>query len=95
MKLHVISRPEKDLEAAVRAGAVCAIFIEDGVLCALRGSPSEPLVRQLLAGGAELYALKDDLLARGLLERVVEGIHAVGYDGFVELVERNEIVSWR
>ena len=94
MKLHVISRAHGDLEEAARFGARCLIFIEDGVLCAVRGSPSEPLVRKMLAGGAELHALKDDLLARGLLPRLIEGVRAVGYGGFVELVEKHEVVPW-
>ncbi len=89
-----MSRPRGDLEAAARVGARHILLIEDGVLCAVRGSPSEALVRELLSLGAELHALEDDLAARGLSGRLAQGVRGVGYGGFVELVERHEVVNW-
>lgn len=89
-----MSRPRGGIEAAARFGARCILLIEDGVLCVVRGSPAEALVRELVSGGAEVRALEDDLAARGLSGRLLDGVRSVSYDGFVELVERHEVVNW-
>lgn len=40
-----------------------------------------------------IYALEADLEARGI-QRIVEGIQVIDYDGFVGLVEEHNVVPW-
>jgi tRNA 2-thiouridine synthesizing protein B len=40
-----------------------------------------------------LYALKADLEARGL-QRWIEGVEIIDYEGFVALVEEHDVVPW-
>jgi len=68
------------------------LLYEDGVYAAAAGAASEELARQTLARHP-VYALQADLEARGLTSPI-EGIRAVGYDGFVELVEQHHVVPW-
>jgi tRNA 2-thiouridine synthesizing protein B len=42
-----------------------------------------------------IYALKPDLEARGMQDRVLDGVRLVDYAGFVDLVvEHNAVHSW-
>jgi tRNA 2-thiouridine synthesizing protein B len=68
------------------------VLYEDGVYAAIAGAASKDLIAQALADHP-VYALKEDLEARGL-DSVVEGIQVIGYDGFVELVEQHHVVPW-
>jgi tRNA 2-thiouridine synthesizing protein B len=68
------------------------LFYEDGVYIAMSGSKTAATVNSAL-GDHQFYALDADLEARGI-EKVVEGIKIISYDGFVELVEKNEVVPW-
>ncbi len=68
------------------------LLLEDGVYAAMPGTITEPAIRAALVTHP-LYALAPDLQARGI-ERVIEGIQVIGYDGFVELVEGHNVVPW-
>ena len=68
------------------------LLYEDGVYAAMPGAKVEALVKEALAS-RPLYALDADLEARGI-GQVIEGIRVIGYDGFVELVERHNAVPW-
>jgi sulfur relay protein TusB/DsrH len=71
------------------------LLIEDGVLSALNGSSARELLRCLMDGGVQVYALSEDLESRGLGGLgLLEGVRTVDYDGFVGLVERCEVVPW-
>ncbi len=42
-----------------------------------------------------IYALKPDVEARGMQNRVMDGVRLVDYGGFVDLVaEHNAVQSW-
>ncbi len=51
--------------------------------------------RKAVKNGVNLYVLKDDCQARGLLEKVQKGVKVVDYEGWVKLVmdEHERIVS--
>jgi len=51
---------------------------------------------RLAEGRIDAYALKPDLQARGLLEKVGRDVKIVDYNGWVRLLmnEHNKIVSW-
>jgi tRNA 2-thiouridine synthesizing protein B len=43
----------------------------------------------------QVYALKPDVEARGMQDRVMDGVRLVDYEGFVDLVvEHNAVQSW-
>lgn len=90
--LHTISKsPQSGILQSCLAviGAEDAIlFIEDGVYhCA------SPLVVENEA--PRLYALREDMLARGTLGRLHDGVEPVDSARFVELCcEHDKVVSW-
>lgn len=66
------------------------LLIEDGVYGALT-----PLVEQFEAIPGRLFALREDLVSRGLEGRCDECVTVVDMDGFVTLTEDTErTVSW-
>lgn len=66
------------------------LLLEDGVYCAMDAAS--------LAGiqqGVSVYALREDLQARGILNRCVDSVTSVSNKRFVELCCRHErLVNW-
>lgn len=97
--LHIINKSpfqtstfESCLRIAQAGNAV--LLIEDGIYAATVGSSTEARVRELNAG-LKVYALKPDLDARGMSEKVIAGVTLVDYGGFVDLVaQHNTSHSW-
>ncbi|MBB3229866.1 sulfurtransferase complex subunit TusB [Halomonas stenophila] len=95
MKLHIVNR--SPASSQVHAQAVTAmgpddrlLLIEDGVQGAL-----PQLVRYFEDIPGRLYALREDLEARGLVGRCDASVQVVDVDGFVQLTEEAEqTVSW-
>jgi tRNA 2-thiouridine synthesizing protein B len=77
---------------SAEGGAI--LLIEDGVYAATKGSTGETKLRA--AGGKfKVYALAPDLEARGVADRVMEGVTMIDYGGFVDLVaEYKTSQSW-
>ncbi len=70
------------------------LLIEDGVYAAARETAVSPQVKDALKSVA-IYALKPDVEARGMQDRVMDGIRLVDYEGFVDLVvEHDAVQSW-
>jgi tRNA 2-thiouridine synthesizing protein B len=70
------------------------LFIEDGVYAALQGTKISPAVEAAMKNNS-VYALGPDLAARGVQDKVLEGVKVVDYSGFVDLVAENSAVqSW-
>jgi tRNA 2-thiouridine synthesizing protein B len=70
------------------------LFIEDGVYAALQGTKLSPVLEAALKNHS-VYALGPDLAARGVQDKVLEGVKVVDYSGFVDLVaENNAVQSW-
>jgi len=70
------------------------LLIEDGVYAATRDTAVAKQMLEALAR-VPIYALKPDLEARGLQNRVMDGVRLVDYAGFVDLVtEHNAVQSW-
>jgi tRNA 2-thiouridine synthesizing protein B len=73
-------------------GAV--LLIEDGVYGALKGTSLTDTVKKTMAH-TTVYALWPDIEARGMQERVIEGIKLIDYAGFVDLVvEHQNVQAW-
>jgi tRNA 2-thiouridine synthesizing protein B len=97
--LHIVNKSpfEKTalancLARATKGAAV--LLIEDAVYGATRGSATEAAVKDAI-GRVAVYALGPDLEARGMKDRVIEGVKLVDYGGFVDLVaEHKTSQSW-
>ena len=83
--LHIVNHAialSACLEVAHEADSV--LLIEDGVYAAV------------ITSNRRLFALDDDVRARGLLDRVQTTTELVGYGDFVELVVSHQpVISWR
>ena len=70
------------------------LLIEDAVYAATSGNSAEPLIREA-QGRFKFYVLQNDLEARGMADRTIEGVNKVDYAGFVDLVAQNKnCQSW-
>ncbi len=96
--LHIINRsPLSDnaLESCLNtATGGDILLIEDAVYAATRGNAFEGKLRAAM-GRFTISVLLPDLEARGMADRIVEGVSTVDYAGFVELtVNNNTCQSW-
>ncbi|MBU0752187.1 MAG: sulfurtransferase complex subunit TusB [Gammaproteobacteria bacterium] len=96
--LHIVNKSPLDrnsLDAVLGTGDGGAILlIEDGVYAATKGNAYEPKLKAAMAK-FKIYALQGDLEARGISDRVTDGVAAVDYAGFVDLVADNKTnQSW-
>jgi tRNA 2-thiouridine synthesizing protein B len=97
--LHIVNKSplEKtslDSCLATAQPGAAILLIEDGVYAATRGNAAEA---KLLAamGQCRVYALRPDMEARGMADRVMDGVTMVDYGGFVDLVtEHPTCQSW-
>ncbi len=88
--LHIVNKSPLDrntldtcLATAQPGGAL--LLIEDGVYAATSGNAAAAKLEQAM-GRLKVYALKPDLEARGMADRVLAGVNLVDYGGFVDLV---------
>ncbi len=66
------------------------LFIQDGVYY---GCP--PYLLDCVSRDNAIFALREDLLARGVLSNLTERIDPVGYRRFVELtIDYDKVISW-
>lgn len=70
------------------------LLIEDGVYAAGRDTAVAKQMQDALQR-VQVYALKPDVEARGMQNRVMDGVRLVDYGGFVDLVaEHDAVQSW-
>lgn len=80
------------LEHAADGSAI--LLIEDGVYGALNGSAVADKVKSVM-GKSTIYALGPDLEARGIADKIMDGIKVVDYAGFVDLAcENDKVQAW-
>jgi tRNA 2-thiouridine synthesizing protein B len=96
--LNIVNKSPLDrgsLDSCLQAADGGAILlIEDGVYGATKGSAGEA---KLKAAGSKfkLYVLAADAEARGIADRMMDGVTLVDYGGFVDLVaEHKTCQSW-
>lgn len=97
--LHTVNKSPFDhnaletcLKYAKKGNAV--LLIEDGVYAAAKGTAVSKKLQDALKT-VPIYALKSDVEARGMQNRVLDGVKLVDYGGFVDLVvEHNTVQSW-
>lgn len=70
------------------------LLIEDGIYAATKETAVSEQLKSALKT-LPIYALKPDVDARGMQNRIMDGIQLVDYGGFVDLVaEHNTVQSW-
>ena len=80
--------------------SVCAaddsvLLYEDGVLGAIGHAPSTESLQRQMESGVKVYALINDIKARGLQERLLPDIICIDYVGFVQLsIDHPCVQSW-
>jgi tRNA 2-thiouridine synthesizing protein B len=83
---------ETCLKYAKQGSAV--LLIEEGVYAVAKGTAVSKQLQDALKT-VPIYALKPDVEARGMQNRVLDGVKLVDYAGFVDLVvEHNTVQSW-
>jgi tRNA 2-thiouridine synthesizing protein B len=97
--LHTVNKSpfeNKALESCLtyaRKGSA-VLLIEDGVYAAARGTAVSRRIEAAMKD-VSIYALAPDVAARGMQDRVMNGVRLVDYGGFVDLVvEHNAVQSW-
>lgn len=96
--LHILNKSpleKSTLDTVLRlARSGALLLIEDAVYAATKGNAAEPKLRQAMAK-LKVFALAPDLQARGVADRVIDGVQTVDYEGFVDLVvEHPNCQSW-
>jgi tRNA 2-thiouridine synthesizing protein B len=97
--LHTVNKSPFDhnsfetcLKFARQGSAV--LLIEDGVYAAAADTAVSKRVQEAMKS-VSIYALRPDVEARGMQNRVMDGVRLVDYGGFVDLVvEHNAVQSW-
>jgi tRNA 2-thiouridine synthesizing protein B len=97
--LHIVNKSpqarnalDSCLRIAAPGGAL--LLIEDAVYAAARGSAAAERLRAAM-DRFKVYVLLPDAEARAIADRLVDGVTAVGYDGFVDLVaDHRNCQSW-
>ena len=83
---------ESCLRYAKKGSAI--LLIEDGVYAATKGTTVADQITAAM-GDCEVYALQGDLEARGVADKVIDGIKLVDYNGFVDLAaEHDKVQAW-
>ncbi|MDZ4202365.1 MAG: sulfurtransferase complex subunit TusB [Gallionella sp.] len=96
--LHIINKSplsSSTLDSCLRVAVSGDILLtEDAVYAATSGNSHEGKLREAL-GRFKIYVLLPDLEARGLADRLIEGVSTVDYGGFVDLAASNNACqSW-
>lgn len=99
--LHIVNKSpfenhtlDSCLRVAINQPGAALLLTEDAVYAASKGNIIESKMKDAL-GKVKVYALWPDIEARGMQDRVLEGIKMVDYGGFVDLVaEHSNCQSW-
>ena len=96
--LHIINKSpltSGTLDSCLRvATGGDILLIEDAVYAATSGSAMEDKMREAMKR-FKVHVLQPDLEARGLADRLLDGVSGVDYGGFVDLVAQSKTCqSW-
>ncbi len=87
--LHIVNKSPLErnaLESCLRVTQGGALLLtEDAVYAATRGNAAAASITAAM-GKLKVYVLGPDLDARGMTDRLIEGVASVDYAGFVDLV---------
>jgi len=97
--LHIVNKSHNDrtaLASCLRLAkpGQALLLTEDGIYAATKGGAAASGIAAATAT-LKVYVLQPDVDARGMAGKLVDGVTAVDYDGFVDLVaEHPNNQSW-
>lgn len=97
--LHIVNKSHtqtNSLQSCLRLAkpGQAVLLIEDAVYAATAGGADSSGVIEALAN-LKVYALQPDVDARGMAGKLIDGVTAIDYAGFVDLVtEHSNNQSW-
>ena len=97
--LHIINKSPFEKDAFTSAVAHAApgstfLLIEDAVYAGLTGTAINDTLQQAMGIG-KVVALSSDVKARGIGDKLADGVEQTDYAGFVDLVaESDNVQSW-
>ena len=79
-------------KVAKKGESVAILHIQDACITVT----SDKYLRKLVTSGIEVYVLKEDCEARGLLPKIKNNVRTVNYKGWVNLMmnKHEKIISW-
>ena len=88
--LHIVNKSpleRNSLDSCLRVAQAgsAILLIEDAVYAATQGNAATAKLRDL-GGRVKVYVLTPDLEARGMADRLIDGVEKVDFGGFVDLV---------
>lgn len=99
--LHTVNKSPFERHSLESCLSLCKpnssiLLIEDAVVGAMRDTSISNQMLESIESGVKVYALREDLAARGLTTgRVIEQINIIDYAGFVSLAAKNaRVQSW-
>jgi tRNA 2-thiouridine synthesizing protein B len=98
--LHTINKSPYSHNSLTSCLKVCAendgiLLLEDGVFGALSSTPCAQELQTLIKHGVMVFALINDIKARGLEGKLAQSIKAIDYNEFVQLtLDHRCIQSW-
>lgn len=70
-------------------------MLEDGVIGAIKSAPQAGELQKLIQRGIKVFALANDIKARGLDDKLAPNISLIDYDTFVQLtLDHRCVQSW-
>jgi tRNA 2-thiouridine synthesizing protein B len=97
--LHIVNKSHRQTTALASCLRLAKpgqalLLTEDAVYAATKGGADSAGLAGALAT-LKIYVLQPDVEARGMAGKLIDGITAIGYDGFVDLVaEHSTNQSW-
>lgn len=98
--LHTINKSPYTHNTFLSCLKVCAerdgiLLLEDGVFGTTASAPGADELQRLIQGGVRVFALINDIRARGLKEKVAPNIELIDYNTFVQLtLDHRCVQSW-
>lgn len=98
--LHTVNKSPFSHNTLASCLRVCGdqdgiLLLEDGVFGAIRQAPCAEELQVIISKGVKVYALENDLKARGLSDKLQGQITVTDYNGFVQLsLDFRCVQSW-
>ena len=97
--LHTVNKSpfeKESMKSCLRLSAEGSsiLLIEDGIYAAMVDTTISDSVKEAMKS-KKIYALKEDVNARGVQNKLMDGIEQIDYAGFVDLVtQHDKVQSW-
>lgn len=98
--LHTINKSPYSHNTLISCIKVCSerdgiLLLEDGVFGAITSAPEADELQRLIQAGISVFALINDIKARGLEDKIAPNIKLIDYSIFVQLtLNHRSVQSW-